>query len=388
MTRKRATRIPVREGARRLVPLALAAAIAAGAGPAAADVEREISVSPGETIELDLEAGGDVKITGWSRDSVRVVAEVRRSSPAVRIDVEEMRRGVRVRSSFETHSRRQSSSIDLTIQVPERFDVDLDSMGGDFTVEDVEGTIEGETMGGDLDLRRIRGTVRLRTMGGDVTLRDADVDGSLKTMGGDVVFQDVVGDVSGSSMGGDVVYKNVRRRDGFSTGGAVVISTMGGEINVDEAPDGADVSTMGGDIHVRSAALYVKAKTMGGDLRIDEIDGWVKGTTMAGDIDVVMVGDPRRAERDVDLQSYSGDIELTVPEGLDMEIDIEIAYTKDSSRDYEIISDFPISRRETDEWDRGHGSPRRYIYGTGKVGSGANRIRIRTINGDVTLRGR
>ena len=356
------------------------------ASPALGDIEREISVSPDGTLELELEAGATVEISGWGKDSIRVVGKVGRSSSAVDIEVVETRRGVRVSTEFRHHASHQNSSIDLIIQVPHHYNLDLDSMGGGLKLEDLLGRFEGETMGGELHLRNIRGVVRLKTMGGNITLIDSEVDGSLKTMGGKVIFEDVSGDVNGSSMGGNVVYRNVRRKDGSSTGSAVVISTMGGEINVSDAPDGADVSTMGGNIRIHSAGRFVKAKTMGGDLQIDKVDGWVKATTMAGDERVVMVGNPRSGERNVDLRSYSGDIELVVPDGLDMDIDIELAYTKDSKRDYKIISDFPLNQRETDEWDRSHGSPRRYIYATGQVGSGSNRIHIKTINGNVRLR--
>ena len=68
-----------------------------------------------------------------------------------------------------------------------------------------------------------------------------------------------------------------------------------------------------------------------------------------------------------------------------MEIDITLQYTKDS-RKPKIVSDFRIDEEETTEWDHHDGSPRKYIYGTGTVGDGKNRIRIRTINGNVYLR--
>ncbi len=108
----------------------------------------------------------------------------------------------------------------------------------------------------------------------------------------------MVGDVRGSSMGGNVRYKNVRSRGGRSvaerTGGGidevdpdtVQISTMGGEIEVEEAPEGADLHTMGGDIEVHGARRFVRAKTMGGNIEIESIDGWVQATTMGGNIDV------------------------------------------------------------------------------------------------------
>lgn len=186
-------------------------------------------------------------------------------------------------------------------------------------------------------------------------------------------------------MGGNVIYRNVTRRDGTSTGGAVQIATMGGKVEVSDAPDGAELSTMGGDIEVRSARRFVKAKTMGGSIEIRSIDGWVEATTMAGDVSVTMVGNAAQGDRHVLIDSRSGEIELAVPAGLDMDIDIQIAFTKNSRQKYGIVSDFPLQLSTTPEWEYGQGDPRRVIRGRGKTGSAKHKIIIRTINGDVRL---
>jgi DUF4097 and DUF4098 domain-containing protein YvlB len=258
-------------------------------------------------------------------------------------------------------------------------------MGGDIRVDNVEGDIRGKTMGGALDLSNLKGDLSLTTMGGDVTLVKSEVEGSVKTMGGKVLLEDVVGGVNGESMGGDVVYRRVSNKKGESTGNEVKIKTMGGDINVDEAPDGADVHTMGGKIRVASAAKYVKALTMGGDIEIEEIDGLVNATTMGGDIEVTMIGDPKRGDRSVLLKSYGGDITLTVPAGLSMNLDVELAYTRGHEDEYEIMTDFPMTLKESAEWIRGKGDARKIISGTGVVSGGKHKIRIETINGNVRL---
>jgi len=107
---------------------------------------------------------------------------------------------------------------------------------------------------------------------------------------------------------------------------------------------------------------------------------------MAGDVAVRMVGNPDQGRRDVTITSYSGDVTLTVPAGLSMEFDIELAETKNSDRSYRIISDFEVQQRESDRWDQDNGTPRKYIYGTGSVAGGRNKIKIRTINGNVYLK--
>ena len=83
-----------------------------------------------------------------------------------------------------------------------------------------------------------------------------------------------------------------------------------------------------------------------------------------------------------------GDVSLTVPEGLSMDIDIKLAYTRRSRQDFEIVSDFDIEIEETDDWERPRlvGTPKKYIYGKGVVAGGKNKIVLRTTNGDIYLR--
>jgi len=205
----------------------------------------------------------------------------------------------------------------------------------------------------------------------------------------------VVGDVEGSSMGGNVSYKNVQRRSGGAgspprtgqdlaeiTRDTVQISTMGGAIEVKDAPEGADVHTMGGNIEIEDAARFVRAKTMGGDIRIRSIDGWVEATTMAGDVEVSVTGDGG----DVKLDSYSGNIVLDLPPGFGMNLDLQIAYTRNSSKTFDIEAPGSAPTTVSSDWDYGSGTPRKYIRRSESVNGGGNAVTIRTVNGNITVR--
>jgi len=157
---------------------------------------------------------------------------------------------------------------------------------------------------------------------------------------------------------------------------------MGGGIEVDEAPEGVAVHTLGGDIRIADARLFAKATTMGGDVEIGAVDGWVAATTMGGNIEVRVVG----AGGDVDLQSMSGDVTLIVPAGFSMDLDLELAFTRGSKRDYKITTDFALPQTVSDDWDYDQGSPRKYIRASGQVDGGRHTVKVRTINGDLRLR--
>lgn len=385
-------------------------------------IEKEFKMKMGGTLELDIETGGSIDIEGWDKKQIAVMVRIRgRDREEVVVHFKENSSYLEIHSEFEGRRSNRKAKVHFEIMVPAKTNIEVETLGGDLAILNVEGEFEGETMGGDIELEKIKGEVHLETMGGDVVVSHSEVDGRVKTMGGDVTIEDVVGDIKGSTMGGDVTYRNVTRRTGkgedeevhISTMGGdieidyagkkvsaktfggnidvakseeVRVTTMGGDINVGEAPAGAEVKTMGGDVVIKSAGEYVKAGTMGGDIEIEAVDGWVKATTMGGDITVTMVGDPDKGKRDVELESKGGDIELEVPAGLSMEFDIELAYTKESKRKYEIVSDFDMELEKTTEWERKWGGKVKYIYGTGKVKGGKHLIKIKTVNGNIYIR--
>ena len=350
-------------------------------------VERELRVRAGQTLDLDLDAGGSLQIVGGDADVVRVVAREgsRKCRPACRVDVEQTPGGVRVHSYFTERSRSNSSSLQFEVQVPTRFNVRLHSTGGDVDIDNVSGEITGETMGGELELRRLGGSLDLKTMGGAVRLRDSEVSGKVHTMGGEVRLENVSGGVRGTTMGGKVVQVGSPATKASPGQGQVRMHTMGGDINLDRAPAGADLNTMGGDISLRSAGGPVRARTMGGRIELDAVDGGVHATTMGGDVRVSQVGDPAKGDRPVEISSMGGDIELVLPAGSSLDLDVEIAYTREHEGDYRIISDFPVQIAESADWERKGGSQRKFIRGTGSVAGGRNPVKIRTVNGNVRI---
>lgn len=365
--------------------ISLITVILIGVNAVAGTLHKEFKMSPGKKLTVNLSAGGSIDVAGWNKDLVSVDVQYYSDEPDREgIEFRESSQGLDIDVGFWNGYEH----MELKINVPDKFDIEVQTMGGDISISGVEGKFAGRTMGGDLKLISVKGRSDLTTMGGDITLLDSDLDGSLSTMGGEVLFENVVGDVKGSSMGGDVQMKNVKMRSGEwkAKEKEVNITTMGGSISVDDAPMGAKVNTMGGDIDIGKAKAYVDATTMGGDIDIREIDGWIKASTMGGNVTAVMVGDPNTGERHVDVSSMGGDIEITLPADLSAEFDVRLTYTKNSRKNYKIISDFDLKTEETKDWIYSHGTPRKDIYGTGKINGGKNLVRIETINGDIRIR--
>ena len=391
-----------------VTPVARAAASektpAAAAGPT---VERSVDAAPGEQLDLDLESGAAVQIQGWDEPRVHVRARLGgRDAADTRITVERQAGGVKVRSFFPPRQISRSTSNQLEIQVPRRFDVHLSSSGGHLRMKDVEGSFRGSTGGGELVLERLNGEAQLSTGGGDIRVTDCDLAGSVSTGGGTVLLSRVRGGLTGSSGSGPVVYgdkagggssdetadlsgleidRSHTRVRSNEPMGVLHIRKAGGDVELEEAPQGAVIYTGGGRVSVGRSAGLVDASTGGGDVEIGPVTGSVRAGTGGGDIHV-MLADAGSEPQTVDLTSGSGKMIVELPAGFDGAIELETAYTKSHGRATRIESAWELQREPTTEWDSRQGTPRRYVRARGVLGSGRGLVRVKTVNGDIELR--
>lgn len=165
--------------------------------------------------------------------------------------------------------------------------------------------------------------------------------------------------------------------------GKIVQTSMGGDIRLDSAPNGASVRTMGGDIVIRRAGGRVLAKTMGGDIEIRQIDGSLDAGTMGGSVDVEVIGSA--TGREIEISSMGGPIEVTFPRDFQGEFEVRVERDTDDEP-VRIDSDFPLQLHESTT--RRFFQKRTVISGAGRSGAGGNRVRITASGGSVVLRKR
>lgn len=168
---------------------------------------------------------------------------------------------------------------------------------------------------------------------------------------------------------------------GTTEGSKIRESTMGGDLRVESAPEGAVLRTMGGDIRVRHAGGDVVAKTMGGNIRVDRLEGSIDAGTMGGNVEIEVAG--LGTGRTIEVHSMGGHIEVTLPRDFAGDFDV-VLEQDDDDRDYTIRSDFPLKIEETTK--RRWFQTMRVLTATGKSGSGGNRVRITTIGGEIVIR--
>jgi beta-lactamase regulating signal transducer with metallopeptidase domain len=364
-------------------------------------IERAVEVPPGGTLILDFESGGSVDIQGW--DEPRVLVRARLGGLSwrdTRVDIERVSQGVRVHARQAVKRESSSTNHHFEIRVPRRFDLRIISGGGSLTLADVEGTFRGQTGGGELTISHVSGWADLSTGGGDIEVSDSDLRGSVRTGGGRVILSRVPRELEGSSGSGPVMYRDVggdrtgrltvaggRGRGEARAGepGVLHLEKAGGDITLDEAEGGADVRTGGGRIRIGPASGMVRASTGGGDIEIGPVAGSVEAGTGAGDVSVVIVP-AAGADQSVEISAGVGSVVLELPVGFSGRFDLETAYTENADRKTRIESDWDLEHDETSRWDDREGTPRKYVRARGSVGSGGGLVRVRTVNGDITVR--
>lgn len=361
--------------------LVLAAAVVS-TGYAASDREmREtFSVKPGQKLDIDLKCGGGVYVRGWDENKVEVTYDERHGDlEDLDIDIRETKSGIKITADF-VDRRTHSTSLHFVIRVPKKFDVEMSTAGGGMAFRGFEGTIEGKSRGGGIELEDMQGEVDLKTNGGGIEITDCDIDGEVRTSGGGIELENVTGRLRLRTGGGGLRLDNVR----FASDMAPV-RTGGGGIDVVSAPEGVAATTGGGRIYVSDAAKFVHVRTGGGDIDVHTQYGRVEASTGAGDIEVVVDRSPGELDGGIEIGTGIGDVTVMLPVDFSADFDIDLGYTKDSRRDFEIKCDFEIKLEHTDEWDYGRGSPKKHIYGSGTVKNGKHKIKIRTTNGDVRI---
>jgi len=183
----------------------------------AGEIVKEYDVAPGGKLEVDVKTGGEITVEGWDKNKAKIIVHFSGSKLDEDIEVDiDSKSGDVYLEVWASGNARQRLSFE--IKLPNKFDIDLKTMGGEMTVSNLEGNLKGHTMGGEIDLTKLTGDVDFTTMGGDIEITDSDVDGKVHTMGGKIMLKDITGNVSGSSMGGSISYDNVKKRSGETKG--------------------------------------------------------------------------------------------------------------------------------------------------------------------------
>jgi hypothetical protein len=189
-------------------PSMQAAPLARGVAQPRELLDTAIAAPVAKRLSLDLKSGGAVKITGGTDKVVRIrVTDAGKPCGDCGVTLEQSSAGLQLRSTRVA----SAGNLQFEIEVPEHFDLQLASAGGEVSIEGVDGEIKGQTETGALELRRLSGIVDLQTKRGNVTLRESYASGRVHTTDGRVLLEDVGGTVAGSTASGKLIERRVER---------------------------------------------------------------------------------------------------------------------------------------------------------------------------------
>jgi hypothetical protein len=163
---------------------------------------KSFQVGKGGTVEVSTSVG-DIRITTWEKNEVFVSVEGLDDEGLDKVKMTQSGNVVRV--SYRSRWNDGSGHLRFEINVPQQFNLDMNTSGGDLIVKgDITGKIEGSTSGGDIKLENCAGgPVEVTTSGGDIAAGKIEGEGNLKTAGGDIRVGSVYGHVRWRYSSGD-----------------------------------------------------------------------------------------------------------------------------------------------------------------------------------------
>lgn len=294
-------------------------------------------------------------------------------------------------------------------------DVNAFNSGGNITIAEVAGELVAQTSSGFIRVRKVKGRAEISNSGGDIQVDDAEKTVVAKTSSGRIRLRSVNGDVKASNSGGDItadlvegditattssgsIYlaqikgKTVNAKNsggsievGAAAGGIVArtssgaikiksikgladLKNSGGDIEINEVGGLARAETSSGTIKIKLAKAKVEARNSGGNIEIQRCDGAVLANTSSGLIAVGLTAQPTEGCR---LEVAGGDIKLTIPGSLAMNLDAK-------SNGGTVQTELPVTRVVAGE--RKPGALQ------GKINGGGPTLFLRASSGNIQIK--
>jgi DUF4097 and DUF4098 domain-containing protein YvlB len=263
-------------------------------------ITKSFDAAPGGHLYMKVDRGS-IHVTSSDSDKVgvKVVRELKHASDARAAEVCQMHKIVfseengtvkieadnpNTRGFFRKNPFNQLQ-VDYSISIPRKFNIDVNTAGGNIDISPVEGDVKCRTSGGNLNLGAIKGPVEARTSGGNIALASAHGDATLHTSGGVLHIGEVEGDLIAQTSGGSITLERVR--------GSSDVQTSGGNIRVMDAFGPVSAHTSGGNVSAQLSqqpATTCALKTSGGNVSVTlaaniavTVDAHTSGGTIRSD---------------------------------------------------------------------------------------------------------
>jgi len=174
-------------------------------------IKKSFKVEPGGTLFLDIDHG-NIIIETIREDAVYIEverkvntderAEAQQIFDEHEVSFNQRRSDIRIESRFDRDSglwRRVRNyarfRVQITVQVPERYNVDFRSGAGNVEIEDLTGEVLGRTGAGNIMIGGITGEIEITSGSGTITIEAAEGRVEASTGAGNIEVRNAHGDV-------------------------------------------------------------------------------------------------------------------------------------------------------------------------------------------------
>lgn len=234
--------------------------------------EKRFPISPGNDLRIKV-SGGDVVINSWDRSEVYIKV-LGNENAKEKLDFifnnSDSFVELKTEKKGSIFSWFSSISLRIEVMVPERFNTNIHTSGGDIELVHVDGSSELNTSGGDVICQDFLGSLDVSTSGGDIKLHGGNTPIVAHTSGGDIQL-DYLGENKGidlSTSGGDII---INLPHDFNAD--MELSTSGGEVSCNLTMNNA--SKLSGHkivAELNEGGSDLVAHTSGGDIDVRKQD--------------------------------------------------------------------------------------------------------------------
>jgi DUF4097 and DUF4098 domain-containing protein YvlB len=210
--------------------------------------EQNLPTSQGKTLIVKSDCG-DINISTWIKDEAYIkITGNDNAKENMEFNIEEKNGDVYVTIKKSSGIKfLDNTNLKIDISIPEKFNTEISTAGGDINLGNLTGNVDMKTAGGDIVLKSIKGNSDLKTAGGDIKVESFNGNFSAKTAGGDIIMSGSDGSIEAKTAGGDITVKYTGENKGME------LSTAGGNVRLylpENFPANIDLKTSSGNIKI------------------------------------------------------------------------------------------------------------------------------------------
>jgi DUF4097 and DUF4098 domain-containing protein YvlB len=250
--------------------------------------EQTLATTQEKTLNVKAHCG-DVNIITWDKNEAYVrISGNDNAKEKMEFVIEEKNGNINITAKKSSGIKSlDNTNLKIEVSIPDKFNVEISTAGGDISLSNLTGNVEMKTAGGDIVLKNVSGKTELKTAGGNIKIESSSGDISASTAGGDINIKSSNGTIEAKTSGGNIIAYYTGENKGIE------LKTAGGDISLyvpDDFPANINLSTSSGDINIgfkfdgkinkshskitgtiNNGGKTVSCKTSGGNIVLDKI---------------------------------------------------------------------------------------------------------------------